>query len=230
MYGLVWGKAQQLSFADDHEYYRALGSLCRRDAYTITFETNSDTDSWSDAFRIKCLEDDQHTPDAFINAMRTARRINCNDYVQNLYEYHDFDFDVRSKLLIGNYDKVKKTIPASYYYDFDEGYNLRFTRYKKTSNKKSTVTQRTHKVERRTERIQVKPVAQSNGDSMNHKPVEPPTPMIKVNVGDKVKHKAYGIGKVYSVNGRYITIQFDEVGNKKFINPDAFNKGFIQII
>ena len=44
MYSLVWGKAQQLCFADDHEYYRALGSLCRTDSYTITFETNSETD------------------------------------------------------------------------------------------------------------------------------------------------------------------------------------------
>lgn len=46
MYSLVWGKAQQLCFADDHEYYRALGSLCRTDSYTITFETNSETESW----------------------------------------------------------------------------------------------------------------------------------------------------------------------------------------
>ena len=60
---LAWGKAQQLSFADDHEYYQALGSLCRRGSYTITFETNSQTESWGDAFRIKCLESDNRTPD-----------------------------------------------------------------------------------------------------------------------------------------------------------------------
>lgn len=46
MTNLVWGKAQQLSFSDDHEYYQALGSLCRRGSYTITFETNSQTESW----------------------------------------------------------------------------------------------------------------------------------------------------------------------------------------
>ena len=125
MYGLVWGKTQQLCFAEDHEYYRALGSLCRPGAYTITFETNSDTESWSDAFRIKCLLGDDQIPDAFVIAMRTARRINCNDYVQNLYEYHGFDFDVGEKVLIGDYDKVIETVPQQYHSDFKEGYKER---------------------------------------------------------------------------------------------------------
>ena len=120
MANLVWGKAQQLSFADDHEYYQALGSLCRRGSYTITFETNSQTESWGDAFRIKCLESDSRTPDAFINAMRNARRINCNDYVQNLYEHHDFDFDVANKVLHGDFEKVKRTVPTSYHQDFED--------------------------------------------------------------------------------------------------------------
>lgn len=140
MANLVWGKAQQLSFADVHEYYQALGSLCRRHSYTITFETNSQTESWGDAFRIKCLESDSRTPDAFINAMRNARRINCNDYVQNLYEHHDFDFDVANKVLHGDFEKVKRTVPTSYHHDFEEGYNLRFTRYGKRENKRNSNT------------------------------------------------------------------------------------------
>ncbi len=64
---LVWGKAQQLIFADDYEYYQALGSLYRPGVYTITFETNSQTESWGDAFRIKCLMDDNHRPDVHEN-------------------------------------------------------------------------------------------------------------------------------------------------------------------
>ena len=99
----------------------SLSAYLEGNPYTITFETNSETESWGDAFRIKCLRSDAQTPDAFINAMRTARRINCNDYVQNLYEYHDFDFDVGNKVLIGNYNKVKQTVPASYHFDFADG-------------------------------------------------------------------------------------------------------------
>lgn len=128
---LVWGKVQQLSFFDDHEYYQTLGSLCRRNSYSITFETNSQTNSWGDAFRIKCFEADSKIPDAFLKAMRDAKRINCNDYVKNLYENHDFDFNVVNKVLYGDYEKVKKTVPSKYYRDFDTGYNLNFSRKKR---------------------------------------------------------------------------------------------------
>lgn len=129
MANLVWGKVQQLTVTDEHEYYQALGSLCRRCSYTITFETNSQTESWGDAFRINCLENDSSIPDVFINAMRDARRINCNDYVRNLYKNHDFD--VTNKVLYGDFEKVKRTIPTRYYNDFEEGYHLHFTRYSK---------------------------------------------------------------------------------------------------
>lgn len=223
MYSLTWGKAQQLCFADDHEYYRALGSLCRSGSYTITYETNSETESWSDAFRIKCLRSDSQTPDAFIRAMRSARRINCNDYIQNLYEYHDFDFDVGNKVLIGNYNKVRQTVPEQYHYDFDEGYNLRFTRYKKESfqggNRPVNTTinrQKSNSIkEERTVTVQ-KPV------------VEKPKPkLVQVSIGDRLIHKAYGAGEVLEVEEQYIRIRFASVGDKSFVNPDAFTGGFL---
>lgn len=119
---LIWGKAQQLRFEDNYEYYWALGSLCRNGFYTITYETNSETESWSDAFRIKCLAGNGQLPNAFIKAMRNARRINCNDYVQNLYENHGFSFDVANKVLRGKYEEVRKTVPQEYIIAFDEGY------------------------------------------------------------------------------------------------------------
>ena len=229
MANLVWGKAQQLSFADDHEYYQALGSLCRRGSYTITFETNSQTESWGDAFRIKCLESDSRTPDAFINAMRNARRINCNDYVQNLYEHHDFDFDVANKVLHGDFEKVKRTVPTSYHQDFEDGYNLRFTRYgKKEAKKKSNTSQTcsfsctiTQSSFSRTE----------NPKSTVSQPVytDPkPEPIpVSVKKGEIIKHKSFGEGTVLSSDGKYIKIIFDKVGEKTFTNPDAFEKGFL---
>ena len=229
MYSLVWGKTQQLSFADDHEYYRALGSLCRNDSYTITFETNSETESWGDAFRIKCLRSDAQTPDAFINAMRTARRINCNDYVQNLYEYHNFDFDVGNKVLIGNYNTVKQTVPATYQFDFDEGYNLRFTRYgtKNTVKKSNSNGQFTlSKPKSMKERTPVNTAITSVPLSI---PQPKPKPnLVDVKVGEILIHRSWGNGKVYAVEDKYIRISFDEVGNKSFINPDAFDKGYLR--
>lgn len=225
MYSLVWGKAQQLCFADDHEYYRALGSLCRTDSYTITFETNSETESWGDAFRIKCLRSDSQTPDAFIDAMRTARRINCNDYVQNLYEYHDFD--VGNKVLIGNYEKVKKTVPSSYYYDFEEGYNLRFTRYdRKDRKKKQSVS---HSEIRRTEMQKKNQSIVKNEQTVPKDTKAKPEPVpIKVNKGEMIIHKSFGRGKVVSADGKYLKVVFDGIGEKTFANPGAFEGGFIR--
>lgn len=207
---LVWGKAQQLIFADDHEYYQALGSLCRPGAYTITFETNSHTESWGDAFRIKCLMDDNHTPDAFIRAMKTARRINCNDYVQYLYECHDFDFDVANKVLNGSYPKVIRTVPTSFHTDFENGFNLRFTRYaiefaKKTGTKA--------------------PVSKStSGTGSSQKPRN----FMNIKKGDIVVHKKYGEGKMTKIKDGLIYIKFKD-GEHSFGYPAGFTNGFLEM-
>lgn len=52
--------------------------------------------------------------------------------------------------------------------------------------------------------------------------------LIPVKVGDVLIHKAYGQGKVYAVEDKYIRIHFKSVGDKSFINPDAFTKGFLK--
>lgn len=122
---LTWGKAKQLRFKDDREYYWALGSLCRSEFYTITYETNSETESWADAFRIKCFASDKYLPEAFMKAMRNGSRINCNEYVQNLHEMHGFVFDVANKVLYGKYAEVKKTVPNEFVSDFDAGFQGR---------------------------------------------------------------------------------------------------------
>ena len=239
---LNWGNYDLVVIDESHNFRNGAGThantqenryvklMDRNDSYTITFETNSDTESWSDAFRIKCLRSDSQTPDAFINAMRTARRINCNDYVQNLYEFHDFDFDVGNKVLIGRYDKVKQTVPSVYHFDFDEGYNLRFTRY----DKKATANRAGGFSSSR------KPISSQGNNSIKKQSAKPETPSapaiapkpepvpVTVNVGEVLVHKAWGEGTVYSVEGRYLRIRFDGVGEKSFVNPDAFEKGFLK--
>lgn len=223
MASLVWGKAQQLWFYDDHEYYQVLGSLCHHDAYTITFETNSETESWGDAFRIKCLMPDSKTPDAFLDVMKTARRINCNDYVQYLYEYHNFDFDVGNKVLVGQYQKVKETVPSSFYQDFDDGYNLKFTRHDRSKKPAKTHPTGSTPVSK-----PPKPATPQKQDNPIPKVAPPPKPEpIPVSVGEIIKHKSFGTGTVYAVEGTYIRIRFDAVGEKSFVNPDAFKMGFL---
>lgn len=203
---LEWGKAKQLRFANDHEYYQALGALCRDDSYTISFETNSDTDSWSDAYRIKCFESDVNTPDAFINAMRDARRINCNEYVENLYKNHKFDFISNSKVLVGKYATVIATVPTAFHKDFDDGYHLKITKYGVTPKSAAPKT-----------------VTKSAVSS--HKPSASATSGVKK--GDNVSHGKFGTGTVTFIKGGYVRILFPGQGEKQFPCPDAFDKGFL---
>ena len=44
-----------------------------------------------------------------------------------------------------------------------------------------------------------------------------------VSVGLQVRHKAFGIGEVVAVNGKYMTVRF-EIGDKNFVYPDSFEK------
>lgn len=118
---LTWGKEGQLQFKNEKEYYESLGALCHDDKFHITYETNSKTNSWSDALRIKC--NTNNLSDAFSNARRDANRINCNEYVTNLYQNHNFNFDKKNKKLSGDYNKVRETVPKEYQGDFEKGYN-----------------------------------------------------------------------------------------------------------
>lgn len=118
---LVWGQDRQLEFADQEEYYYSLGLLCNSDWFNIVYEPNKLTNSWEDAFRIQCAKCPVALPQAFQDALRTQKRINNNEYVENLYRNHNFDFD-GPKHIRGDYDDVRETVPDEYLADFDDGY------------------------------------------------------------------------------------------------------------
>jgi len=227
MASLEWGKARQLVFFDNHEYYQALGSLCHPGAYTITFETNSETDSWGDAFRIKCLMPDSKTPTAFINAMKTARRINCNDYVICLYENHGFDFNEPNKVLTGDYVKVKQTVPSNYQKDFEDGFNFIFVRYDKSEPIKGD--HRVHSSLGKEARETQKPkqgapqIMAQKEDTIKREP-------FPLSIGQVLSHKSFGKGEVCSVEGNHVRVRFEDNSEKTFANPDAILKGFLAIV
>lgn len=50
---------------------------------------------------------------------------------------------------------------------------------------------------------------------------------IRLQQGEKVKHKAFGVGHVVSIDGDKFIVEFN-VGRKMFINPDVFDKGFME--
>lgn len=119
---LIWGKNEQLGFESQQEYYYSLGLLCRSEWFNIVYEPNKLTNSWEDAFRIQCAKCPVILPQAFQNALRSQDRINNNEYVENLYCNHDFEYD-GNKYIHGNYATVRETVPPAYLVNFDEGYN-----------------------------------------------------------------------------------------------------------
>lgn len=52
---------------------------------------------------------------------------------------------------------------------------------------------------------------------------------INIAVGDTVLHKTFGEGCVCESEDGYVLVEFASVGQKKFLNPEAFNKGFLKI-
>ncbi len=50
-----------------------------------------------------------------------------------------------------------------------------------------------------------------------------------IDVGSHVRHKKFGNGTVTSINDKYIYVKFFIGGEKKFIFPDAFERGFLEI-
>lgn len=52
-------------------------------------------------------------------------------------------------------------------------------------------------------------------------------PLIELVIGEKIYHKSFGDGTVCKIDGRYAWVEFETVGKKQFVNPDAFIDGFL---
>jgi hypothetical protein len=53
------------------------------------------------------------------------------------------------------------------------------------------------------------------------------TPLVEVFIGEKVRHKSFGEGVIYKADGCAVGVDFESVGKKRFVNPDAFLDGFL---
>jgi len=60
------------------------------------------------------------------------------------------------------------------------------------------------------------------------KKVRPSDIVFKVRIGMKIKHKAFGVGIVHSIDNGIIEVQFG-YQIKKFQFPSAFLQGFLEI-
>jgi hypothetical protein len=109
-----------LKFNSEEEYYTALGTFCNDRAFTISYEPNKSTGSYTDAYRMRKLATAQKLIDPIEDAIRSGNRINCNSYVENLIKNHSFV--QTGSLICGALENVIKTIPDKFFIHFIEGY------------------------------------------------------------------------------------------------------------
>jgi hypothetical protein len=123
MYQSSFGTENQVQFDNEHEYYELLGFLAKSDGTTsLTWERNEEQGAWGSEGRIKFytsilpfLATLSHTA----GVGNVVSRVNCNEFVQNLYEDHDFVNGGTQEV-----SAIRATIPEEYLADFERGLNL----------------------------------------------------------------------------------------------------------
>lgn len=120
---LIFGKTPQLIFNSVNEFYRTLGQMCNESFCSITYETNSETGSYSDVYRIKILSNQNYLVPGMKKKCKNGNRINCHPYIEYLVE--KFGFTLQNKTVYRDYNKVIKStfFDINYLSDFQSGYN-----------------------------------------------------------------------------------------------------------
>lgn len=108
---LKWGNQSQLCFANEVEYYMALGIFANPKLARVYIEDNAKRGSFSDANRLHIYSRvrKSNLPMALKNAMKNGGRINCNPYVDNLIKNHGFVLS--GNVVVATLENVLKTIP-----------------------------------------------------------------------------------------------------------------------
>ena len=77
-------------------------------------------------------------------------------------------------------------------------------------------------------------VEQPQEEEPEPEPIEEPAeeelePWERLQVGDKVIHKSFGMGEIMAMDDKYVIIKFAD-REAKFLFPAAFEKGYFQIV
>jgi hypothetical protein len=123
MYQTTFGTRNQVQFNNEHDYYELLGYLAKSDGTTsLVWEHNEEQGAWGSEGRIRF-----HTANRPYAATlphtagvgNIASRVNCNEFIQNLNEDHNFVCGATQ-----DREAIRETIPATYLSDFERGLNL----------------------------------------------------------------------------------------------------------
>ena len=122
MYRRSFGSNGQVQFNNENEYYQLIGYLAKSDgSSSIVWEHNEEQGAWASEGRIQLFT---QIPDIFHLSLTAGvgniwRRVNCNEFVENLRADHNFVIGYRQ-----NIASVRSTIPPAFLPDFEIGLNL----------------------------------------------------------------------------------------------------------
>lgn len=123
MYQPTFGTKSQVQFNNEHEYYELLGFLAKSDGTTsLVWEHNEEQGAWGSEGRIQFytsvlpfLATLSHTA----GVGNVISRVNCNEFLQNLNENHNFIYGGKQDA-----DNIRSSVPDEYLVDFERGLNL----------------------------------------------------------------------------------------------------------
>ena len=116
-----YGQKNQVSFANELEYYYALGFLANNRHAELHWEHNEQQGAWASEGRIHCLVPTNEFPQNFLFTAgrgRICARINCNEFVERMIKVHSFSYNG----VPNNVSKILATIPNMYKNIFMKGY------------------------------------------------------------------------------------------------------------
>lgn len=126
MYKKYFGLRKKMRFDSPEEYYETLGFIAKSDGSCDLYrEENQNQGAWGPEIRMNCYKNlHKFTPPLnrkFTKGRgkKVLHRINCNEFIQDLINNHDFVFGP-----IQNPVQIRKTIPSQYQVDFDRGLAL----------------------------------------------------------------------------------------------------------
>lgn len=122
MFKNSFGTHGQLTFNDEHEFYRFLGYLARSNGETsLVLEHNEQQGAWGSEGRIQIHTSDFSTKWPVFsttagNGGNVLSRINCNEFIKEIVANHAFVESGKQ-----NIASILATIPPAYVDDFNDG-------------------------------------------------------------------------------------------------------------
>ena len=110
MIKLVYGSQGQVSFGSLNDYFYAMGFLANSCNAELRWEHNEDQGAWGSEGRVYCLVPQTCFPPFFkftAGIGSVYARVNCNEYVANLINEHNFDYNCKHQ----NVEKILETVP-----------------------------------------------------------------------------------------------------------------------